>query len=187
MEQLQKQIDELKSQIQKQNSVIDELLDNKSLYFTYTDDEYGEFAKDWHKKNGMPSYVYDGDAGFDLPTMLSSEDQKHGHKVVWPGERELLHTGIKIQLPPRKYGRIVHRSSTEKRHRLRIVEGTIDNAFRGALFIQVHNTNPCHLEIYHGNRYAQLIVCSIHRHKIEYAEKLNETTRGILGYGSSGI
>jgi dUTP pyrophosphatase len=180
IEELEQSINELKLQLYK-------YLNDDPVYFTYTDDEYGEMAKEWHKTNGIPFYVYEGDAGFDLPIMLSKEDQKHGSKIVWPGERELLHTGLRLQLPPGKYGRITHRSSTEKRYRLRIIEGIIDNAFRGAIFIQVHNMNDCKIDIYHGHRYAQLIICNIHKHKIEYKDKLSDTNRGQSGFGSTGI
>ena len=184
---IQKRLNTLEETINKQNKIIDSLTEIDPIYFTYTDDEYGELAREWYKEKGSPSYVYEGDAGFDLPIMLSREDQKYGHKLIWPGERELLHTGIKIQLPKNKFGRICHRSSTEKRHRLRVVEGIIDNAFRGPIFIQVHNTNACQLNIYHGNRYAQLIICKIYRHEVKYIEKLDKTVRNSNGFGSSGI
>lgn len=156
------------------------------LYFTYTDDEFGELARTWHLENGYPSYVYDGDAGFDLPIMLSAEDREHG-KIIWPGERELLHTGLKFELPPNKFGRITHRSSTEKRHRLRVVEGIIDNGYRGAIFIQIHNTNNCKIDIYHGRKYAQLIICDICKCGIKYKNELSNTNRNQNGFGSSGV
>ena len=176
---MDKEIEELKKRIDR--------LENPELYssifYTYTQDEYGEIAKAMHEKSGGLKMAYNGDAGIDLPTIITSNDHE---LTIWPNERALLHTGIRIQLPPGYYGRIVHRSSTEKRYRLRIVEGTIDNMYRGPIFIQAHNPNSAQIEVKHGHRYAQLIVTKINNFKFQYIENLDDSVRGSSGFGSSG-
>jgi dUTPase len=113
--------------------------DNK-IKFTYSNDEYGELAKELHKEIGEPRYAYSGDAGFDLPIVLSKEDIKNGSQIIWPNERGILHTGMVFEFPVGYHGRIVHRSSCEKNYRLRVIEGTIDD-YRGPVLIQVANQN----------------------------------------------
>ena len=155
---------------------------NHVTYFSYTDDEYGRLAQKLHSETGGLRYAYDGDAGFDLPAIVPD-----GVLTIWPNEREMLHTGIIIEMPFGYYSRITHRSSTEKRYRLRIVEGTIDNAYRGELLVQVHNPNSAQLQVKHGHKYAQLIVCKTASFPLEYKEKLTPTVRGGNGFGSSGV
>lgn len=155
------------------------------IKFTFTDNEYGEMAKNFYQQNGSINRAYAGDAGIDLPVMLSKDEQSHGSKKVWPNEREMLHTGIIMEFPTGYYGRIIHRSSTEKIHRLRVIEGVIDD-YRGEILVQVHNQNTACVDVYHGSRIAQLILSKTCPFLIEYADKLRESDRGANGFGSSG-
>ena len=159
--------------------------DQGIIQFVYTDDEYGEAARELHKARKLGP-TYPGDAGIDLPIVLSVEDRKHGKKVIWPGEREMLHTGIIMEFPPGYFGRIVHRSSTEKVFRLRVVEGIIDNGFRGPLKSHVYNGNTCQAEVYHGDRLAQLILAKTASFQCTEVDKLNPSSRDVSGWGSSG-
>lgn len=158
---------------------------NNKIRFTFTENEFGEIAKEFYNKNGSISRAYIGDAGIDLPVMLTEEEQKHGSKKIWPNEREMLHTGIIMEFPIGYYGRIIHRSSTEKIHRLRVIEGVIDD-YRGEILVQVHNQNTACVDIYHGSRIAQLILAKTCPFFIEHADKLRQSERGSNGFGSSG-
>lgn len=154
---------------------------NEKIRFKYTDDEYGRAAKNFE----IPSRSYDGDAGIDLPIILPDDELEHG-KIIWENERVMLHTGLMVEFPVGYHGRIIHRSSTEKRSRLRIVEGVIDD-YRGELMVQVHNGNSSKVEVYHGQKLAQLIVIRSAPFTIEIAEELRPSARGNKGYGSSGF
>lgn len=157
--------------------------DNK-IKFKYTDDEYGEYAKKLHMESPLKR-AYEGDAGIDLPIVLSADDQKHGHKKVWPNEREMLHTGIIMEFPIGYYGRIIHRSSTEKVHRLRVIEGVIDD-YRGEILVQVHNQNTACVDVYHGARIGQLVLARTFPFEIIESDNLRPSQRGANGFGSSG-
>lgn len=134
---------------------------------------------------GLPKYRKSGDAGADLYVVLSMEDREQG-LTIFPGERKLLDTGIHIELPEGYYARIVHRSSTEKRYRLRVVEGTIDQGYRGRLFAQVSNDNTFPVTIKHGDRIAQLVILPIIQGSFEEVEELADSDRGEGGFGSTG-
>lgn len=147
-----------------------------------------KFLDEESAKLGLPFYRHDGDAGADLHVILDSNPRSRERELgkrIFPGERELLACGIALELPVGYWARIVHRSSTEKLHRLRVVEGTIDNGYRGALFVQVHNTNTFPVDIQHGDRLAQLIIHKIYQPKFVIVDSLTGSDRGEGGFGST--
>lgn len=148
----------------------------------YTDDGYGEAAKEF----GLPQRAYDDDAGLDLVTVLDSDSRGHGCMRIHPDERICLHTGIVAEFPIGYWGMIIHRSSSERRFRLRVVEGVIDD-YRNELLIQVHNMNTWPIDIEHGQKIAQLILFKTVNFKCEIAEALRPSKRGSNGFGSSGF
>jgi deoxyuridine 5'-triphosphate nucleotidohydrolase len=158
--------------------VLEEIRAEQTIGIQYTSDEYGEAAAEL----GVPQKAYSHDAGIDLPITLSKEDREHG-KIIWPGERERLHTGMIMDFPIGWHARIIHRSSTEKRHRLRVVEGTIDD-YRGELLVQVHNGNDCKIEVYHGQKLGQLILHPTAPFGCEVRD-LRPSERGVNGFGST--
>lgn len=168
------------------HNTIKEIFSKEPIRYSFTDDEYGEAAK--KLSQDMPNYLthsYPGDAGIDLPIVLNEQDRNHTRKLIWPDERVMLHTGIIMEFPIGFWGRIIHRSSTEKQHRLRVIEGVIDD-YRGEILIQVHNGNACQVEVYHGDRLAQLILAKTASFKCEYSNTLRPSKRSTSGFGSSG-
>lgn len=159
--------------------------DSNKIKFTYAKDEFGESARELHDKMGIPRYAYPGDAGFDLPIVLSKEDIKNNKQIIWPNERGILHTGMIFEFPVGFHGRIVHRSSCEKNYRLRVIEGIIDD-YRGEVLIQVANQNSCQIEVQHGNKLAQMIILPNAGFEICFADELRPSKRSNKGFGSSG-
>ena len=162
-----------------------EYFNNNKIHFTYSNDEYGELAKKLHEEIGIPKYAYPGDAGFDLPIVLSKEDLQNGSQIIWPHERSILYTGMIFEFPIGYHGRIIHRSSCEKNYRLRVIEGTIDD-YRGQVLIQVANQNSCQVVVKHGNRLAQMVILPNAGFDIKYSDTLRPSKRSSRGFGSSG-
>lgn len=156
--------------------------EDAKILIKFTDDEYGKASKEL----GIPKYTYFGeDAGIDLPVVLGNEHRSLGF-TIFPGDRTILHSGLLIE-PPRGYwSRIIHRSSTESRHRLRVIEGVIDWGYRAEILTQVHNSNTFPITIQHGQRIAQLILCPLSFFEIVETDKLTDSLRGTKGFGSSG-
>ena len=149
----------------------------------FTEDEYGEECK---IRFGLPSYSYYGeDAGADLPVVLDRE-HRDGF-TIFPGDRAILHSGMIIELPKGYWCRIIHRSSTEKRHRLRVIEGVIDSGYRAEMLTQVHNSNTFPITIKHGQRIAQFIVNKLCFFKFVETNILSSSARDRHGFGSSGV
>jgi dUTP pyrophosphatase len=137
------------------------------------------------KRFGLPLFAYEGDAGADLRVILP-KDQRETGVTIYPGDRILLSCGIALDIAPGYWGRLTHRSSTERRLRLRVVEGTIDNGFKGELFTQVHNPNTFPINISHGDRIAQIIFHKLNQMVFEEVNELAQSDRGTNGFGSSG-
>ena len=137
-------------------------------------------------KLGLPKYAKEGDAGSDLFCCLAPEDREKG-VTIEPGQRVLVPTGIAVQLPPGHWAKLCHRSSTEYKKKLRVVQGTIDQGFRGSLFIHAHNNSNDHpIVVEHGARVGQLVITRLVRRDFVEALELDVSDRGLGGFGHTG-
>ena len=128
-----------------------------------------------------PTYAHPGDAGADLRTTEDFE--------LHPGERRVVGTGIAIALPA-GYAAFVHpRSGLAARHGISIVNtpGTVDAGYRGEIKICLVNTDrESAVRFSRGDRIAQLVVQPVSTARFVPVAALDETARGIGGYGSTG-
>jgi dUTP pyrophosphatase len=130
------------------------------------------------KQNAViPKYSKIGDAGLDLvATSLFYEKD-----LICYG------TGIAIQIPDGHVGLLYPRSSVSKVDlALSNSVGVIDSNYRGELIVKFRKTKSTP-EIYLvGDRVAQLIITPFVQVDFENSEELEESSRGNLGFGSSG-
>ena len=134
-----------------------------------------------NEKAIMPNYANEGDAGLDLYSV---------EKVVLePGDRALIHTGIKIELPKNTEAQIRPRSGLALKHGITWVNspGTIDEGYRGEIGIIVINHGKESFVVEEGMKIAQMVIKPVWRVEIEEVSSLNTSERGEKGYGSSGI
>lgn len=152
----------------------------------------------------IPSQAKEGDVCFDL---YSNRDMD-----IISGHNTLIPTGIAIELPDGFEGLIRPRSSTSRRG-IQINLGTIDNGYRGEIFVSatmmdqgfgnylckvcysienegkmfVHICDrPIGIKIKKGERIAQLAIRYVPKFIIEEVDSLTETERGNDSFGSSG-
>ena len=129
----------------------------------------------------LPSYAHPGDAGADLMSTVEV--------TLQPGERALVPTGVALALPDGLVGLVHPRSGLAARHGLSIVNapGTIDAGYRGEIKVLLINLDPTEaVTLHRGDRVAQLVVQRFERVEFIEADTLDETTRGMGGYGSTG-
>jgi dUTP pyrophosphatase len=128
-----------------------------------------------------PNYANKGDAGLDL---YSIEEL-----MLNPGERGLIHTGIKIQLPKDTEAQIRPRSGLALKHGISLVNapGTIDEGYRGEIGVIVINHGKEAFKVEEGMKIAQMVVKPVWKVEVEEVSSLSESERGSKGYGSSGI
>lgn len=129
----------------------------------------------------LPTYVYSGDAGLDL---RSNEEM-----TLLPLERKLVSTGLAIAIPEGYAGFVQPRSGLSLRLGLSMANtpGLVDSHYRGELKIVAINLDskqPIHIE--RGERIAQLVIQRVPVVELVEVDKLDETDRGVGGFGSSG-
>lgn len=130
----------------------------------------------------MPAYAYAGDAGLDL--------RAAENVVLKPFERKLVSCGIAMAIPRGYAGFVLPRSGLAAKHGISIVNapGLIDSDYRGEIKAILVNLDPeTPFEISHGDRIAQLVIMAIPTVSLEEADQLSETSRGVGGFGSSGV
>ena len=129
----------------------------------------------------LPSYAYEGDAGLDL---RSAEDV-----VLKPFERRLVSPRLAIAIPDGYAGFVQPRSGLALREGLSMANtpGLIDAHYRGELKVCAINLDPeREIHITKGERIAQLVIQKVPRVSLMEVDSLDETDRGVGGFGSSG-
>ena len=127
----------------------------------------------------IPQRKTEGAAGFDL---CSAEDC-----IVPARGSKIVSTGIKMQIAPGHFGKIEGRSGLGFKHQIMPFGGIIDSDYRGEIKVLLLNHSDTDYEIQTGNAIAQLI---IHKYEIPTlfrVDRLNTTSRGASGFGSTGI
>ena len=134
-------------------------------------------------KNGLPAYETIHAAGMDLRADLETSI------TLKPLERKLVPTGLHIELPEGCEAQIRPRSGLAFKHGISIVNspGTIDADYRGEIKVLLINLSTEDFEINTGDRIAQMIVAKHETVNWQEVEVLNETSRGVGGYGHTGI
>lgn len=130
----------------------------------------------------LPVYAHPFDAGLDI--------RAYGSYTIQPFERTLISTGYIIVIPEGYCGLVLPRSGRALKEGLSLpnTPGLIDSNYRGELLISMINLDPHKpIDVSHGQRVAQLLIQKIPQVKIEVIDKVEETSRGERGFGSSGI
>jgi deoxyuridine 5'-triphosphate nucleotidohydrolase len=127
-----------------------------------------------------PTRSHRTDAGFDLYV--------HKQTIIQPHEFADVDCGISISFPKGYWGRIVGRSSTLRTRSLLVIEGIIDEGYRGALFAGVWNLKQEAVKLEQGDRIAQLVLHETPPTTITMrrVEQLPPSDRGTSGFGSTG-
>jgi dUTP pyrophosphatase len=133
-------------------------------------------------KNTLPAYETLHAAGMDLRADLEAP------VVLKPLERQLIPTGLYIELPEGYEAQIRPRSGLAYKHGIGIVNspGTIDADYRGEIKVLLVNLSNVDFEINTGDRIAQMVVAKHEQVKWEEVDTLTDTTRGAGGYGHTG-
>jgi dUTP pyrophosphatase len=132
----------------------------------------------------LPSYQSEGAAGLDLMAAVAADRPV----TIPPGERALIPTGIAVALPQGTEGQVRPRSGLAVRHGVTVLNapGTIDADYRGEIHVLLINLGQASFTIERGARIAQLIIAPAMQAMVSEAVDLDETTRGVAGFGSTG-
>jgi dUTP pyrophosphatase len=133
-------------------------------------------------KHELPCYATELSAGLDLRANLEATI------VLKPLQRELISTGLFIALPTGYEAQIRPRSGLAFKHGVTVLNspGTIDADYRGELKVLLVNLSNEVFEIKDGERIAQLVIAKHEQAQWKTVQSLDETNRGIGGFGSTG-
>ena len=129
----------------------------------------------------LPTRTHEGDAGLDLYAAETAS--------IAPGERASVGTGVAVAIPEGHAGLVLPRSGLAKQHGITIPNspGLIDPGYRGELTVLLLNTDSSEaFEVSLGDRIAQLVVTPFADAEPVEVEALDESVRGLAGFGSSG-
>jgi dUTP pyrophosphatase len=130
----------------------------------------------------LPAYETDGSAGMDLRADLAET------LTLGPGERILVPTGLKLEIPPGYEGQVRPRSGLALKRGLTLLNapGTIDSDYRGEVGVILINLSAEPQRIEPGDRIAQLLFAPVTRAELVEVESLAGSERGAGGFGSTG-
>ena len=135
-----------------------------------------------HSGHPLPAMATELAAGMDIRACLTLPI------TLKPLERQLINTGLYIELPKGYEAQIRPRSGLALKHGITVLNtpGTVDADYRGEIKVLLVNLSDTAFVIENGERIAQMV---INKHEIvswKLVEQLSETERGAGGYGSTG-
>jgi dUTP pyrophosphatase len=133
----------------------------------------------------LPTYQTASSAGLDLQAAIEPQTTL----VIEPGSRELVPTGLAIELPEGFEAQIRPRSGLALKKGVTLVNtpGTIDADYRGEIGVIVINHGAEPFEIVRGDRIAQMIVAPVVQARLVEVDDLSSSDRGAGGFGSTGV
>ena len=140
----------------------------------------------------VPTYGSASAAGMDLYANFHGDAQlrkpsPEGHaKMIAPGERYLIKTGISVAIPEGYYGRVAPRSGLAYKNGFDVLAGVVDSDYRGDVGVILINLGDKAVPVSHGDRIAQFVIEKIGRFEPEVVDSLDDTVRSAGGFGSTG-
>jgi dUTP pyrophosphatase len=137
----------------------------------------------------LPAYHSAHAAGLDLVAALPAATlPAYPPVIIQPGGRAAIPTGLAFALPAGIEGQVRSRSGLALHHGVVVLNspGTLDADYRGELHVILANFGAERFVVERGARIAQLVFAPIVRADIREVAALDETTRGVRGFGSTG-
>jgi dUTP pyrophosphatase len=132
----------------------------------------------------LPAYQSAQAAGLDLAAAVPADAPVR----IPPGQWAAIPTGLAIALPAGTEGQIRPRSGLAATHGVSVLNapGTIDADYRGEIKVLLVNLGSDVFQVQRGMRIAQLVVAPFLHVNLVESERLDGTTRGEHGFGSTG-
>ena len=157
----------------------------------------GGFLRVWHEDpDFVPKRATPGASGLDLrawmrlPLPHATGGLDPYTLAVSPGQSYTICTGLHVSVPIGYEVQCRPRSGLASRGLIiRNSPGTIDADYRGEIKVLIHNVGPDVINVGHGDRIAQLVLCPIvvaDAFLVSSPEELGRTDRGSGGFGSTG-
>jgi dUTP pyrophosphatase len=132
--------------------------------------------------NALPEYATEGSAGMDIRAHLPAP------LVLKPLERQLVPTGLFIELPQGYEAQVRPRSGLAIKHGITCLNspGTVDSDYRGEIKVILINLSSEEQTLHPGERIAQMVIAPVQQVSWEPVDVIGETARAAGGFGHSG-
>lgn len=130
----------------------------------------------------LPSYATALAAGMDLVAAIDADI------VLKPLDRCMVATGLSIALPAGYEAQVRPRSGLAAKNGITVLNspGTIDADYRGEIKAILVNLSNEEFKIERGMRIAQMVIAKHEQAAWSVVAELDETARGVGGFGSTG-
>ncbi|RVY25743.1 dUTP diphosphatase [Helicobacter pylori] len=134
-----------------------------------------------HPNALIPEYQTEGSSGFDLHAVEEVMIKPHSVGLVRIGICLSLEVGYELQVRTR--------SGLALNHQVMVLNspGTVDNDYRGEIKVILANLSDKDFKVQIGDRIAQGVVQKTYKAEFIECERLDETSRGSGGFGSTGV
>lgn len=134
------------------------------------------------QKAKLPTLGTDGAAAYDLCACIDAPIE------IEPGNSAMISTGLAMQIPLGTVGLLFPRSGLACKRGLRLGNcvGVIDSDYRGPVCAAIYNDSSDVQVISPNDRIAQIMFVKYDLHNWEEVNELDETNRGVGGFGSTG-
>ncbi len=134
-----------------------------------------------HPNALIPEYQTEGSSGFDLHAVEEVMIKPHSVGLVEIGICLSLEVGYELQVRTR--------SGLALNHQVMVLNspGTVDNDYRGEIKVILANLSDKDFKVQVGDRIAQGVVQKTYKAEFIECERLDETSRGSGGFGSTGV
>ena len=131
-----------------------------------------------------PAYATEDAAGMDIRAAVPAD----ASVTLLPGERALIDTGFCMALPAGYEAQVRPRSGLAIKHGVTCLNtpGTIDADYRGEVKVILINLGPEPFSVARGDRIAQMVIAPVTRAALAITARLDDTSRGSGGFGSTG-
>lgn len=163
-------------QLRRMRDLLDRVKDIDDVIPEHAPTIYVQLLKDDAK---VPTKANETDAGWDL---YAIEDV-----TINGGERKTVKTGIAMEIPRDHVGLIWPRSGLAVKQGVDVLAGVIDSGYRGEIMVCLHNTDEVRIDIKKGDRIAQMLFHPVPHFVMDVVPELNNSDRGVRGFGSSGL
>ena len=131
----------------------------------------------------LPKYETNGSSGMDLSANIEKQIK------IEPVKTSIIPTGISVSIPKNFEIQIRSRSGLAAKSQISVLNspGTIDADYRGELKVILVNLGNKTFVVERGTRIAQMVLCPIVKAKFKEVDNLEDTDRGVGGFGSTGL
>lgn len=127
----------------------------------------------------IPVREHPTDAGIDFFALKG--------EMINPGDRKLVSTGIRLQIPPGHVLFLKDKSGISTTHGVHIMAGVIDEDYRGEIKVLMINHGSGRYVVEKGKKICQGVLLPVSTPVVEETLEIStETSRGEGGFGSTG-